>query len=202
MEIWEILLIGVALSLDAFAVGITDGMVEPNMRTRKALAVAFCFGLFQFGMPLIGYYLGTALTGLVQKIAPYLSFGLLLLLGAKMIFDCVTEKSERKKEGLLRPCLVASRNALSAGELLMQGIATSLDALAVGVTLLAAETGVGIPFPVWGCALVIGAVTFSLSVVAVSVGKRAGDKFADDAGLLGGVILIGVGLKILLEGIL
>ena len=125
MEIWEILLIGVALSLDAFAVGITDGMVEPNMRTRKALVIAFFFGLFQFGMPLIGYYLGTALTGLVQKIAPYLSFGLLLLLGGKMIFDGVKEKIEARKEFLLRPYLIASSKPLGIGELVRQSVATS-----------------------------------------------------------------------------
>ncbi|MDE6059713.1 MAG: manganese efflux pump MntP family protein [Clostridia bacterium] len=202
MEIWEILLIGVALSLDAFAVGITDGMVEPNMRTRKALAVAFFFGLFQFGMPLIGYYLGTALTGLVQKIAPYLSFGLLLLLGGKMIFDGVKEKIEARKEFLLRPYLITSRKPLGIGELLMQSVATSLDALAVGVTFLAADTGAGLPFHVALCSLIVGVVTLSLSVIAVTLGKKAAGRTGGSAVIPGGVVLIAIGLKILLEGIL
>lgn len=198
----EIVFIGIALSMDAFAVGMTDGMVEPKMRTLKVLAIAFAFALFQFGMPLLGYFLGAAFTELVEKIAPYLSFALLLVLGAKMIFDCGKEKIERKKECALRPFLIADTNPLGAGKLFVQAVATSLDALAVGVTLLAAETGAGLPAQVWLCALVIGAVTFSLSVIAVSVGKRAGDKFSDEAGLLGGVILISIGLKILLEGVL
>lgn len=198
----EILFIGTALSMDAFAVGMTNGMVEPKMRTLKALAIAFAFAFFQFGMPLLGYFLGTAFTDLVEKIAPYLSFALLLLLGAKMIFDCVKEEREKKKECTLRPFLIAQKNPLGIGKLLVQAVATSLDALAVGVTLLAAETGAGLPASVWLCALVIGAVTFSLSVIAVSVGKKTGDKFSDGAGFLGGVILIAIGLKILLEGIL
>ena len=202
MEIWEILLIGVALSLDAFAVGITDGMVEPNLRTRKALAVAFFFGLFQFGMPLIGYYLGTALTELVQKIAPYLSFGLLLLLGGKMIFDGVKEKIEARKDFLLRPYLIASRKPLGIGELLMQSVATSLDALAVGVTFLAADTAAGLPFHVALCSLIVGVVTLSLSVIAVTLGKRAAGRTGGNAVIPGGVVLIAIGLKILLEGIL
>lgn len=198
----EIVFIGIALSMDAFAVGMTNGMVEPKMRTFKVLAIAFAFAFFQFGMPLLGYFLGAAFTELVEKIAPYLSFGLLLLLGGKMIFDCAKEKAEKKRESALRPYLLAQANPLGAGKLLVQAVATSLDALAVGVTLLAAETGAGLPASVWLCAFVIGAVTFSLSVIAVSIGKKAGDKFSDDAGLLGGVILISIGLKILLEGVL
>lgn len=202
MSEWEIVFIGIALSMDAFAVGMTDGMTEPKMRGVKVLAIALAFALFQFGMPLLGYFLGAAFTEFVGKIAPYLSFTLLLALGAKMIFDCAKEKTEQKKQPALRPFLIADAKPLGLLKLLVQAVATSLDALAVGVTLLAAETGAGLPASVWLCALVIGAGTFSLSIIAVSVGKRAGDKFSDDAGFLGGVILIGIGLKILLEGII
>lgn len=202
MSGWEILFIGVALSMDAFAVGITDGMAEPRMRGWKVFMIAFVFTLFQFGMPLLGYFLGAAFTELVEKIAPYLSFALLFVLGGKMIFDCIKEKTARKKECRLRSFLIAEKEPIGAGRLFVQAVATSLDALAVGVTLLAAETGAGLPASVWGCALVIGAVTFSLSVIAVNTGKKTGGKFSDDAGLLGGAILIIIGIKILLEGII
>lgn len=201
MEIWEIFLIGVALSLDAFAVGVTDGIVEPKMRPLKVLAVAFSFALFQFGMPLVGYYLGSAFTEFVEKIAPYLSFALLSFLGGKMIFDGAKEEAEARKEALIRPLLIASRKPLGIGELLTQSVATSLDALAVGVTFLAADTGAGLPFHVALCAAIVGAVTLFLSVVAVTLGKRASGKLGGNALLPGGVVLIVIGLKILLEGI-
>ena len=197
MAIWEIALIGVALAMDAFAVGMTDGMTEPKMPLWKMLCVAGAFALFQFLMPVIGYYCGYAFSALVEKIAPWLSFVLLAFIGGKMIFDGVREMRAAK-----RGEHVQERKKLGAGKLALQAVATSLDALAVGVTLLAAETTKGLPFHVALCALLIGGITLCLSLVAVQIGKKAGDRFSDKAELIGGVILVAIGAKILIEGLL
>ena len=199
MSVWEILLIGIALSMDAVAVGMTNGMVEPKMRVKKMICVAGAYALFQFLMPVAGYYCGYAFSSLVEKIAPWLSFALLAFIGGKMIFDFVKETLARRK-GDETPVPVEQK--LGAGKLLVQALATSIDALAVGVTLLAAETSQGLPFHVVFCALAIGAVTFTLSYAAVFAGKRIGNRFADKAGLLGGLILVAIGLKILIEGLI
>lgn len=199
MTIFEILLIGVALSMDAVAVGMTNGMTEPKMRIRKMLLVAGAYALFQFFMPVLGYYCGYAFSALVKKIAPWLSFGLLALIGGKMILDFILETvKSRKGEAESAP----SEKILGVGKLLLQALATSIDALAVGVALLAAETAEGLPLHVTLCALLIGAVTFMLSFGAVAAGKRIGDRFADKAGLLGGIILIIIGIKLLVEGLI
>lgn len=221
MSVWEILLIGVALSMDAVAVGMTNGMTEPKMRVFKMLLIAGAYAFFQFFMPVLGYYCGYAFSSLVEKIAPWLSFALLGFIGGKMIFDFVRDfvksKKEKKEqvakidgESVSEPpaetatdsFAVPQGRKLGAGKLLVQALATSIDALAVGVTLLAAETTDGLPFHVTLCALLIGATTFLLSFAAVFAGKKIGNRFADKAGLLGGIILVGIGLKILLEGLL
>ena len=98
--------------------------------------------------------------------------------------------------------LTRTEKKLGAGKLLMQAVATSLDALAVGVTFLAADATAGLPFHAALCALIIGLVTFLLSFIAVAVGKRAGNRFSDKAELLGGIVLVVIGVKLLLEGVL
>ena len=202
MSVWEILLIGIALSMDAFAVGMSDGMTEPKQGACKTLAIAGAFALFQFGMPLMGYALGSAFAELVGKIAPWLSFALLGFLGGKTLLDSALSSYRERKERQLRPMLMESGGKLTAGKLLVQAVATSLDALAVGVTLLAAEASTGLPFHVAVCSLVIGCITFALSLIAVHIGKIAGVKFSKQAEILGGGILVVIGMKILLEGIL
>ncbi len=197
MQLYEILLIGIALSMDAFAVGMTNGMTEPKMRLYKMLLVAGAYALFQFLMPVVGYYCGYAFSAFMGKIAPWLSFALLAFIGGKMIFDFFRERRAQKRE---TPVYV--QKPLGAGKLLMQAVATSIDALAVGVTFLAEEASVGLPMHVVFCALVIGAITFALSLLAVVLGKKIGDKFSDKAALLGGAILIAIGLKILFEAVL
>lgn len=244
MTILEIILIGVALSMDAVAVGLTNGMAEPKMRAAKMATVAGAYALFQFLMPVLGYYCGYVCASLVQKIAPWLSFGILGVIGGKMIADFIIDLRKKRKsareeraEKLSEPgeesraagkpeseesraevpesdeeSLSAGKpepgeenraaGKLGAGKLLMQALATSIDALAVGVTLLAAETTEGLPFMIVFCAMLIGAVTFLLSLCAVFAGKRIGNHFADKAELLGGAILLVIGCKILIEGLL
>lgn len=194
MAIWEIILIGVALAMDAVAVGMTDGMLEPEMKSGKSFLVAGAFAFFQFFMPVLGYYAGIAFSEFFGRIAPWLSFALLSFIGGKMIFDCCMER-KKGKDGIEKP------RKLGAGKLLLQAVATSIDALAVGVTFIAAEASRGLPMHAVFCALLIGAVTFLLSLPAVFLGKRVGDKLKGKAEILGGVILIAIGLKILLEGI-
>ncbi|MDE7158034.1 MAG: manganese efflux pump MntP family protein [Clostridiales bacterium] len=191
MSVWEILLLGVALSMDAVAAGMTDGMTEPRMLPIKAVFIAFAFGLFQFLMPLVGYYCGYAFAELVGKIAPWLSFVLLGFLGGKMLLDGAKEDGNKT--------LVGGNKTTGAGKVLVQAVATSIDALAVGVTLLATETLSGLPDPVYLCALLIGETTAALSLLAIAIGKRVGNKLADRAEFLGGAILLLIGVKILLE---
>ncbi len=197
MAIWEVILIGVALSMDAFAVGMTDGMTEPKMKPWKVFVIAAFFGVFQFLMPVAGYYFGSIFADIVQKIAPWLSFAILAFLGGKMVFDFAIERKKR-----LAGEEVADEKSTGPIQLFVQAVATSVDALAVGVTFLAAETDGGLPFHVLFCALIIGAITFGLSVSAVFIGKKAGNRFADKAELLGGLILIAIGVKILIEGLI
>ena len=200
MTVLEIVLIGAALAMDAVAVSMTNGMAEPRMRPWKAFGIAFTYAAFQFAMPVIGYYCGYAFTNVVARIAPWLSFSLLALIGGKAIVDCALEM--REKRGKKTVCLPQEREGLGLAKLLLQGVATSLDALAVGVTLLAAQTQQGLPFHAAACAAVIGAVTFVLSFCAVYAGKKVGDAFADPASLIGGAVLIVIGVRILLEGVL
>lgn len=195
MSVLEIILLGVALAMDAVAVSLTNGMTEPKMRLSKAAETAGAFGLFQFFMPLLGYSVGAAFAKFVTAIAPMLSFLILVFLGGKMILGCIKELLEK------RPPFTKKEKRGDALKLLVQALATSIDALAVGVTLLALETQGTLALSPFFCALVIGAVTFVLSLVAVFVGKKAGAAIADKAEILGGVVLVFIGLKILLESI-
>lgn len=191
VTIWEILLLGAALSMDAVAVGLTDGMNEPQMPLYKALFVAGAFGLFQFLMPVAGYYCGYALANVVGIVAPWLSFGLLAFLGGKTIADGLSHKDGK--------AVLRTKRRTGAGQVILQAIATSIDALAVGVTLLAAETARGLPDHVLACAFLIGETTAALSLAALWAGKRTGDKLADRAETAGGTILLLIGVKILLQ---
>lgn len=192
MSIWEILLIGVALSMDAFAAGMTDGMTEPHMGWKKTLLIAGVFGFMQFAMPVAGYFFGGIFTALVERIAPVLSFVLLAFVGGKSVVEFFLER-KKKEPAACRPARLS--------EVVVQGVATSLDALAVGVTFLAVETSDGLPMSVIWCSVLIGAVTLFLSLCAILIGKKLGDRFADKAKLAGGLVLIAIGLKILIEGL-
>ncbi len=184
--------------MDAVAVGMTNGMTEPDMRIGKMFCVAGAYALFQFLMPVLGYYCGYAFSSLVEKIAPWLSFALLAFIGGKMIFDFVKETLEKRRGEPAAP----AAHPLGVAKLFLQAVATSIDALAVGVTLLAEETAAGLPMHVTLCSLVIGGITFVLAACAVALGKRVGDRFSDKAGLLGGIILLAIGIKILIEGLI
>ena len=203
MLVYEILLLAVALAMDACAVAMTNGMTNPKLPLKRALLIGGFFGFFQFLMPLIGYFItgiiANAFLETFEKISAWISFALLVFLGGKMLFDCILSMRKCKKEGV---CECTCQD-LSLGKLFMQAIATSIDALAVGVTLQMAAISVqGLALGVWGSTLVIGGITFALAFGAVYLGKAMGNKLADKAGLFGGIVLIGIGVKILVESFL
>ncbi len=219
MGVWEILLLGLALSMDACAVGMTNGMTDPKMQMKGAFLIGGLFGFFQFLMPLIGYYItgviASAFLNTFEAVSAWVSFTLLAFLGGKMIFECVREwvKAKREKE-VCQTCFsesdevqtteagMRSLEKLSFAKLILQAIATSIDALAVGVTLQMAAISQGLMMGAWGSTLTIGVTTFILSTGAVYIGKAVGDKLADKASFIGGLVLVAIGLKILLEGVL
>ena len=178
----ELFLIGVGLSMDAFAVSITTGLCCTNLRHTRILWIAVCFGVFQGLMPTAGYFLGKAFEVWISAADHWIALALLGYIGGKMLFDAATETAEEKAY------------PLTARLLLMQGIATSIDALAVGVSLAALPDVRILP-----AALLITGVTFSLSLVGTAFGARVGQRLGSRAQLAGGLILIGIGVKIFVE---
>jgi putative Mn2+ efflux pump MntP len=207
MSIFELLLVAVALSMDAFAVGMTNGMTNSKMKIGKVLLIAAFYGGFQFLMPVIGYFASGIFSSLIEKVAPWVSFVLLGFIGGKMIYDGIKEVLEHRKEeketkGAPHAQEETLEKPLSVKTLSLQALATSIDALAVGVSFLALSTDGTLCLNVWWDSLIIGCVTFSLSVVAVYLGKAIGNKLADKAEIAGGAVLVVIGIKILLEGLL
>lgn len=191
MGIVEVLLTGVGLSMDAAAVGMTNGLNEPKMRLTKILLIALFFGVFQGVMPLIGYFAGTLFAEAVASIAPYVALVLLGFIGGKMIYEAL-KKSKEEEETFKN---------LGVGALTVQAIATSIDALAVGISLLALN-GIGaLKVNIFAACAIIAACTFVISLAAVFIGKKFGAVLADKAELIGGIILVAIGLKIFIEGV-
>ncbi len=204
MGIFETLILSCSLAMDASAVSMTNGMTDCKMPVKRALLIGAFFGFFQFLMPVIGYFLTDLVAGAFQatfeKIAAWVSFGLLLFLGGKMILDCVLEWRKSKKcEDVDEAKLAEGKTCerLPIAKLFTQAIATSIDALAVGVTLCMKAVSGELPLGVWWSTGMIGVVTFALSVGAVYIGKAIGDKLAGKATLFGGVVLVILAVKML-----
>ena len=183
MGLFELFILAVGLSMDAFAVSTSNGIVS-RPDAKKTLLIAFTFGLFQAVMPLIGYFAGSLFADAIQAYDHWIALLLLAFIGGKMVADFFCKKDEK-----------AERKPLTAKTLLVQAVATSIDALAVGVSF------VGITFNIFLAVAVIGLITFVLCVVAVIIGKKCGDILSDKATLVGGLILIAIGLKIFIEHI-
>jgi putative Mn2+ efflux pump MntP len=181
MEFATTLLIAVGLAMDAFAVSISGGAAVREDAGRWALAIGALFGGFQAGMPVLGWLGGIGLASLTAAYAPYIAFLLLALIGGKMIVEAVRGDGE------------SVQFAGGAAVLLILAVATSIDALAVGITFAVLDTPILLP------AVTIGAVTFGLSAAGVLVGNAFGRVLGRKAEILGGVILIGIGLRILLD---
>lgn len=208
MQVWEVLLLALAVSMDACAVAMTDGMCDAKMSWKRALLTGLFFGVFQMMMPVIGYYVSGAIVGafkeLFTDIAAWVSFGLLAFLGGKMLIESIVEivKAKRENGQMDGACTCPVEKESKKPWLLqltIQALATSIDALAVGVALQTEAITRGLVMGVWGSTAVIGAVTCGLSVLAVFIGKKVGNKLADKAGLLGGAVLLAIGIKILIE---
>lgn len=186
MTLLEIFLIGIGLSMDAFAVAICKGLAMPDKVDRKgALLIALYFGVFQAVMPALGWLLGSQFARYVTQMAPWIAFVLLAWIGGSMIRESLSK--EEKEE--------AEMGAVSHKELLVLAVATSIDALAVGVTFSMLELAVSI-----GAAVaLIGCITFVISLGGVYVGNVFGARYKSKAEFVGGAILILIGVKILLE---
>jgi putative Mn2+ efflux pump MntP len=182
MELLTITFVAIALSMDAFAVSIVTGSIYRQLRTTHALRMALFFGGFQAIMPLIGSLLGKGLHAYISAYDHWIAFALLTFVGGKMIYESFAIRSAEKN---LDPA--------NLGVLLTLSVATSIDALAVGVTLSLLSASIVL------AAAFIGLVTFSLSYAGVSIGKRFGHFFESKIEVIGGLILIGIGLKILIS---
>lgn len=183
MGIAELILIGIGLSMDAFAVSVTNGLCCKEIRAGKTVMTGLCFGGFQGLMPLIGYFLGRGFAKYITSLDHIIALILLGFIGGQMIIESFKKDEDEKNEVRLTPKM-----------LLMQGVATSIDALAVGVSF-AALPDVNIAF----AASAICCITFVFSVVGVGIGKKFGTVLNSKAQLVGGLILVGIGVKIFVE---
>lgn len=199
MLILEVILIGVSLSMDALAVSITDGLCYHNLTKRKGVSIPATFAIFQAVMPLIGFFvafgLGQAFKEVFDKFDHWIAFSLLVIIGGKMIIDAIRDLRSPEDE--------VSLKKFSLPEVLLQGLATSIDALFVGVSF-AATDGLKDSIPnVLISALIIGCITFIISLVGLIIGVKIGDvlkKKASVTEIVGGAVLILIGVKIVLNG--
>lgn len=185
MGIVELLLIAVGLSMDAFAVSICKGLGMKKVNLKVAFALALFFGGFQALMPLIGWALGSQFLWLISPIDHWIAFVLLAVIGGKMLWEALHDE-EGEDDG--KPA-----DKIDLGEFFILAVATSIDALAVGISF--AALSVDIAFS----AALIGITTFVLSVAGVFVGNYFGSRYERPAGIVGGIVLILIGLKVLLE---
>lgn len=183
MSLLELLILAIGLSMDAFAVSVTNGLCMKNIKTKQTVAIGLCFGLFQGAMPVLGYALGSAFTQYITKVDHYIALVLLGFIGGKMIYEGFSIKNDD----------VCKAAELTFGGLMLQGVATSIDALAVGVGFAAMRVNIV------GAASFICCVTLVLSIIGVRFGKRFGNKLGSKAEIVGGFILVALGVKIFVE---
>ena len=182
MGLVEIILIAISLAMDAFAVSICKGLSMKKMDWKKALIIGLYFGLFQGGMPLIGYVLGVGFEESIKFIDHWIAFGLLAFIGGNMIKEALSKKEDDEVD-----------DKVDFKTMIILAIATSIDALAVGITF--AFLNVNVILSV--CLIAI--ITFIISCIGVKLGNVFGDKYEKKAELAGGIVLVLIGVKILLE---
>ena len=177
----EILLISIGLAMDAFAVSVCKGLAMKKMSWKKAIIIGLYFGIFQAVMPVIGYFLGTTFERFITNVDHWVAFILLVGIGINMVKEAFDKESENRNDNVdMKTMLVLS-------------IATSIDALAIGITFACLKIHIVMPV------ITIGLITFIISVIGVKIGNQFGDKYGKKAEIMGGVILILLGIKILLE---
>ncbi len=185
MTIVELLLIGVGLSMDAFAVAICKGLGMSRLNLKQAAVIALFFGAFQALMPAIGWAAGSQFAEMITPVDHWIAFVLLAFVGGKMLWDAFHEEDEEETEG--------AETKLDLKELTMLAVATSIDALAVGITFAFLQVDIV------SSASIIGCTTFIISFAGVAVGHFFGARFERPSTIAGGVVLILIGVKILLE---
>lgn len=183
MGIAEIFLIGIGLSMDAFAVAICRGLKMQKLNVKHTAVIALFFGGFQALMPLIGWFLGKQFEKYITAVDHWIAFALLAFIGGKMIYDSFKKDDDDQGE----------KDVFNIKEIFVMAIATSIDALAVGITFAFLSVNI------WSSISIIGVTTFVLSAIGVLIGHKFGAKYKNKAELAGGVILVLIGLKILLE---
>ena len=183
-------LLGVGLAMDAFSVSMANGLHEPQMKRGRMALIAGTFGLFQIAMPLIGWVCVHTIVEYFrafEKFIPWIALLLLGYIGGKMLIEGIRSRGGEEPEDA----------AVGLGALMVQGVATSIDALSVGFTIAEYDALMAVV-----SAAIIGVVTFGICVGGLIIGKKFGTKLANKASILGGVILIGIGLEIFIRGLL
>ena len=186
--VFNSILLGVGLAMDAFSVSLANGMGEPHMKFKKMAAIAGTFGFFQALMPMTGWICVHTIVeyfSMFERFIPWIALVLLVYIGEKMLIGGINHKDEEETCQRITP-----------SALFIQGVATSIDALSVGFTI--ADKNAGEAF---SAAMIIAVVTFGISLFGLSAGKKVGMKFSNKAEILGGIILIAIGLEIFITGI-
>ncbi len=181
------IMLGIGLAMDAFSVSLANGLNEPCMKTRKMCGVAGLFAFFQCAMPMIGWICVSTVAqhfAAFEKLIPWIALALLGYIGGKMLYEGIVHKGD-----------ACEQPAAGIGALLIQGVATSIDALSVGFTISEYNWAEAL----LSCVL-IGVLTFMICLVGLEIGKRAGTRLAGKAGIFGGAILIFIGLEIFITG--
>lgn len=182
------ILLGVGLAMDAFSVSLANGLHDTKMKISRMTLIAGTFAVFQAAMPMIGWICIHTIAqyfSAFEKMIPWIALLLLLLIGGKMLLEGIRGEEEEEEV-----------KSLSLGALMVQGVATSIDALSVGFTI--ADYGVLMAVV---CALLIAVVTFIICMVGLKIGKKVGTKLSGKASILGGLILIGIGIEIFVKGV-
>ena len=181
MGLVELIILSVGLAMDAFAVSICKGLAMKKMKWKNAIIIGLYFGIFQAIMPLIGYLLGVSFQSAITSIDHWVAFVLLVGIGANMIRETMSKEKDE------------ANDSIKVKDMLILAIATSIDALAIGITFAFLEVNITLAVSL------IGIITFIISVIGVKIGNIFGDKYEKKAELAGGIILIGLGIKILIE---
>ena len=184
MDLISVLLIAVALAMDAFSVAISYGIMFKKVVFQDVMKIALFFGVFQFGMMYIGNFLGNSLSYYISKVDHWIAFALLMIIGIKAVKEAFADDEEDKE-----------KNPMAYKTLTVLAVATSIDALAVGVSYASVGGGMSI----MGASAIVGFVAFGFSFSGVFLGNKSGNIFGNKAEILGGLVLIGIGVKILIE---
>jgi manganese efflux pump family protein len=185
MDIFTIIAISLGLSFDTFAVSLSYGVIQNKIFFRQAVRIAIIFAIFQGGLTVGGYFLGSIVSDFLKTADHWIALGLLGFLGVKMIVEGLKRSEEKEIKDYSKPAV-----------LITIAIGTSIDAFAVGVSFAFLDVRI------WISGLIIGAVTFLASMTAIRIGKSAGERLGGNVEIIGGLILIGIGIKIFLEHML